>query len=133
MIMNGQDAETWQALLLRIWRHSGEDGWIDLHWVRALMVPMHLGLINGPFVPHDLDIIGGEPCTAPRVKILISAGSKKETQIYRSLCVQILLYLPSYITLFINVYWSPRKRNSLQNGENKRSPSTEPQVDRRPT
>jgi len=21
-------------------------------WVRALTVPMHLGLINGPFVPH---------------------------------------------------------------------------------
>jgi hypothetical protein len=32
---------------------------IDIHvddddciWVRNLMTPMHLGLINGPFVPH---------------------------------------------------------------------------------
>jgi hypothetical protein len=24
----------------------------DLHWVRDLTAPMHLGLINGPFVPH---------------------------------------------------------------------------------
>jgi len=27
-----------------------EDWLIDLHWVRALTVPMHLGLIDGPFV-----------------------------------------------------------------------------------
>jgi hypothetical protein len=29
-------------------------GLIDLHWVRALMVPMHLGLIDRSFVPHNL-------------------------------------------------------------------------------
>jgi len=26
---------------------------IDYHWVRILMVPMHLGLIDGPSVPKD--------------------------------------------------------------------------------
>jgi len=27
---------------------------IDWHWVRALTVPMQLGLIDGPLVPHNL-------------------------------------------------------------------------------
>jgi hypothetical protein len=30
---------------------QGDD---DLHWVRAITVPMHLGLIDGPFMPHKL-------------------------------------------------------------------------------
>jgi len=60
----------------------------DLHWVRALTVPMHLGLIDGPFVPHNL-LTAQESLVpipkfqmVPRLKILISSGSKKGTQIY---------------------------------------------------
>jgi hypothetical protein len=36
--------------------------------VRALTVPMHLGLINGPFVPHNLISVPGSPvpCYSPR-------------------------------------------------------------------
>ena len=32
----------------------------DQYWVRDLTAPMHLGLINGPFVPH---IKSREPCS----------------------------------------------------------------------
>jgi len=49
---------------------------------------MHLGLIDGPFVPHNL-ISAQESHVhlpkfqmAPRLKILMSSGSKKGTQIY---------------------------------------------------
>ena len=58
----------------------------DLHWVRDLTVPMHLGLINGPFMPHNLISAQGSPAPlpkfhmAPRLKILISSGFKKGTQ-----------------------------------------------------
>jgi hypothetical protein len=31
------------------------------------MVPMHLGLIDRPFVPHNLDINSGEPCSFTKV------------------------------------------------------------------
>jgi hypothetical protein len=60
---------------------------IHLHWVRALTVPMHLGLIDGPFVPHNLLSAQERPVPlpnfqmAPRLKILMSSGSKKGTQI----------------------------------------------------
>jgi hypothetical protein len=37
----------------------------DLHWVRDLKAPMHLGLINGPFVPHG--------------RITGASGSKEES------------------------------------------------------
>ena len=52
------------------------------------MVPMHLGLIDGPFVPHNLISAQESPVPlpnfqmAPRLKILMSSGSKKRTQIY---------------------------------------------------
>ena len=64
-------------------------GWlIDLYWVRALTVPMHLDLTDRPFVPHNL--ISAQESTvplpkfqmAPRFKILMSSGSKKGTKIY---------------------------------------------------
>jgi len=61
---------------------------IDLHWVWARMAPMHLDLIDGPFVPHNLISAQESPVPipkfqmAPRLKILISSGSKKGTQIY---------------------------------------------------
>jgi hypothetical protein len=52
------------------------------------MVPMHLGLIDGLFLPHNLISAKESPVIllkvhmAPRLKILISSGSKKENQIY---------------------------------------------------
>jgi hypothetical protein len=52
------------------------------------MVPMHLGLIDGPFVPHDLISAKESPVplpkfqVAPRLNILMFCGSKKGTQIY---------------------------------------------------
>jgi hypothetical protein len=52
------------------------------------MVPMHLGPIDGPFVPHNLISTQESPVPlpklqmAPRLKILMSSGSKKGTQIY---------------------------------------------------
>jgi hypothetical protein len=52
------------------------------------MIPMHLGLIDCPFVPHNLISTEESPVPllkfqmAPRLKILMSFGSKKGTQIY---------------------------------------------------
>ena len=52
------------------------------------MVPMHLGRIEGPFAPHNLISTQDRPVpllklqTAPRLKILMSFGSKERTQIY---------------------------------------------------
>jgi hypothetical protein len=37
---------------------------IDCNWVRDLTVPMHLGLVDGPFVPH-IDL--WEPCCFTKV------------------------------------------------------------------
>jgi hypothetical protein len=52
-------------------------GWlVDLQWVQALMVLMHLGLIDGTFVPHNLMSTQESPVPlpkfqmAPRLKIL---------------------------------------------------------------
>jgi len=64
------------------------DWLIDLYWVRALTVPMHLGLIDGPFVPHNLILAQESPVPlpkfqmAPRLKMLMSSGSNKGNQIY---------------------------------------------------
>ena len=55
---------------------------IDLHWVRAFAVPMNPGLTDCPFVPHNLISAQDSPVplpksqTAPRLKILMSCGSK---------------------------------------------------------
>jgi len=49
---------------------------------------MHLGLMDGPFVPRNLISAQDSPVPlpkfqmAPRHKILMSSGSKKEIQIY---------------------------------------------------
>jgi len=49
---------------------------------------MHLGLIDRPFVPHNLISTQKSPVPllqfqmAPRLKILMASGSKKGTQIY---------------------------------------------------
>jgi len=51
---------------------------------------MHLGLIDGPFVPHNLISTQESPVPllkfqmAHRLKILMASGSKKGTQIYFS-------------------------------------------------
>jgi hypothetical protein len=56
----------------------------DGQWVRALTDPMHLGLIDGPFVPHILISTQESPVPlpkfqmAPRLKILMASGFKKE-------------------------------------------------------
>jgi len=61
---------------------------IDLHWVRAFTVLMHLGLIERPLVPHNLMSVQESPIPLPkfqmasRLKILMPSGSKKGTQLY---------------------------------------------------
>jgi len=60
------------------------------------MVPMHLGLIDMPFVPHNLISAQESPVPlpkfqmAPRLKILNSSGSKKGTQIYYAFLSKVL-------------------------------------------
>jgi len=57
-------------------------------WGRALTVRMHLSFINGPFVSHNLISAQGGPVPllkfhmAPRLKLLMSSGSKKREQRY---------------------------------------------------
>ena len=52
------------------------------------MVPMHLGLTDGPFVSHNLISTQESPVPLlkfqmdPRIYILMSSWSKKGTQIY---------------------------------------------------
>ena len=64
------------------------DWLIYIYWVQALTVPMHLDHIDGPFVPHNLISAQKSPVhlpkfqMAPRLKILMSSGPKKGTQIY---------------------------------------------------
>jgi hypothetical protein len=49
---------------------------------------MHLGLINGPYVPHNLILAQRSPVPllkfqmAPRLKFLMSSGSKKKEPRY---------------------------------------------------
>ena len=82
------------------WSKETKEGWnwvgnigtgvwsTDLLWVPALMVPMHLGLTDRPFVPHKLIPAQESPVPLPkfqidlRLKILMSSGSKKGTQIH---------------------------------------------------
>jgi hypothetical protein len=58
--------------------------WIDLHWVWAPMVPMHPGLIDGPFVPHNLISAQESPVPLPqfqmvlRLKTQCPLGPRKE-------------------------------------------------------
>jgi len=61
---------------------------MDLHWVRAHTLPMHLDLIDGSFVLHNLISAQESPVPLPKFqmapgrKFLMSSGSKKGTQIY---------------------------------------------------
>jgi len=64
------------------------------------MVPMHLGLIDGPFVLHNLISTQESPVPllkfqiSPRLKILMASGSKKGTQIYFSFLSKVLANKP---------------------------------------
>jgi len=55
------------------------------------MVPMHPGLKNGPFMPHNLIPVQGSPVSllkfqvVPRFKLVISFGSKKKEPRYTCL------------------------------------------------
>jgi hypothetical protein len=57
---------------------------------------MHLGLIDGPSVPHNLISTQESPVSllkfqmAPRLIILMASGSKKGTQVYFSFLSKIL-------------------------------------------
>jgi len=72
----------------------------DLYWVRGLTVPTNLGLIEGPSVPHNLISAQWSPVplpkfqVAPRLKILLSSGSKKGTQIYYPFLSKVLASEP---------------------------------------
>jgi len=61
---------------------------------------MHLGLIDGPFVPYNLIATQESPVSllkfqmAPRLKILMASWSKKETQIYFSYLSKVLANEP---------------------------------------
>ena len=58
--------------------------WLISIWVWTFMVPIHLGLKNRPFVPHNLVPVLGNPVPllkfqmVPRLKLLMTSGSKKE-------------------------------------------------------
>jgi hypothetical protein len=60
----------------------------DLHWVRALTILLHLGLLDGSFVPHNLISAQYSPVPLPqfqmahRLKILMSFWSNRGSQIY---------------------------------------------------
>jgi hypothetical protein len=64
------------------------------------MVPKYLGLIDGPFVPHNLISTQESPVPlpkfqlAPRLKILMASGSKNGTQIYFSYFSKVLANEP---------------------------------------
>jgi hypothetical protein len=61
---------------------------------------MHIGLINGPLVPHNLISTQESPVPllkfqmAPRLKIVVASGSKKGTQIYFSFLSKVLANEP---------------------------------------
>jgi hypothetical protein len=95
----------------------------DLLWVQALKVSMHLGHIDGSFVPHNLISAQESPVPlpnfkmTPKHKILMSSKTKKGTQIYfavpsrkswqanpltvpqRGPCAERCLYLEPLLTL----------------------------------
>jgi len=61
---------------------------------------MHLGLIDGPFVPHNLISTQDSPVPllkfqmAPRLKILMASRSKKGNQIYFYFLSKVQAYEP---------------------------------------
>jgi len=75
------------------WWHRWLIDWLivwllDSQWIRSLIVPMHLSLIDGPFMPHNLISTQESPVPflkfqmAPIHKTLLPSEYKKGTQIY---------------------------------------------------
>jgi hypothetical protein len=78
---------------------------------------MHLGLIDGPLVPHNLISAQESPVPlpefqmTPRLKNIISSGSKKGTQIYFPFLSnrpgkRILSRFPNGALIYIYIYIS---------------------------
>jgi hypothetical protein len=119
----------------------------NLQWVWAPTFPMHLDLIDRPFVPQKLIPAEQSPVPlpkllmAPRHKILMSSGSKKGTQIYypflskKSVKVK-PLQIPErgpceerypltghfYISLYMCLYLKSRMKRASLSGPQKRTP-----------
>jgi hypothetical protein len=89
-----ENLQTWNCLICRSPLHS----FIQLAYT-----------LENDWLMDWLIYIGLEPLWACRLKIL-SSGSKRWTQMY-SWCVQALLCVSSYLTLFINICWSLQKRS----------------------
>jgi len=100
----------WQLFWVKRWMRR----LVDLHWVRALMVPMHLGLLDGPFVPHNLISAQESPVplpkfqVTPRFKILMPSGSKKGTQIYYPFLSKVLQANPLQVP-----QWGPYRKKPI--------------------
>jgi hypothetical protein len=45
------------------------DRQVDLHWLRAVKVPMHVGLIDGPLVTHTLISAQQSPIPLPKFQM----------------------------------------------------------------
>ena len=80
-----------EVINLTSWKMESDwliDWLIDWHWVQALTVLIHLGLTDRPFGPHNLISVQESLVPlpkfqmAPRLKILMSSGSNKGTQMY---------------------------------------------------
>jgi hypothetical protein len=75
------------AVLWHLFNYKSK-GLIDVYWVRALTVPIHVGLMDRPFVPHNLISAQERPVLlpkfqmAPRFQTLMYSGSKKGNRIY---------------------------------------------------
>ena len=83
--------EEWRKVFFYFYMGGGcERGWL-IDWFTlgsSPLVPMHPGLTDRPFVPHNLVSAQESPVPlpkfqmAPRLKILMSSGSKRGTQTY---------------------------------------------------
>jgi hypothetical protein len=113
------------------------DWLVDIHWVRSLTVLMHPGLINRPFVSHNLDISPAEPCPftkvldGPRLKSQYPLGPRKEPKYTHFGVCRHFYMCPAKRWTYMNVCWNPRKRNPSPKWE--KHQVMEPHVDRRPT
>jgi len=83
--------EEWRKVFFYFYMGGGRERGSLIDWFTlnsSPLVSMHLGLIDRPFVPHNLISSQDSPVPlpmfqmAPKLKILMSSGSKKGTQIY---------------------------------------------------
>jgi hypothetical protein len=71
----------------------------DLQWTRALTVPMHLGLVDRPFVPHNLILAQDSPVPLLKLTRLQSATNVANLLANRSACqskIEIVFILSHY-------------------------------------